>query len=231
MIERSRKGADWAGNGREGKRSARRLRNRMVAVALLLAMALMLIGCAGSAPARPDNLCAVFREKPKWRRDAAAAGKRWNVPVSVIMAIMHHESKYRSQARPARTRCLWIFPGPRPSSAYGYAQAIDGTWDWYREQTGNSGADRDDFADAADFIGWYANVSHQLCGISKSDAFRQYLAYHEGHTGYNEGRHRKKPFLLRVAKEVANQAERYRKQLRGCEGELEGGGPCFLWFF
>lgn len=226
MSSRSRKGTD-----RAGERFVRRLRWNSGAVALVLAAAFVFSGCAGSAPARPDNLCAVFREKPDWYEDAAEAGRRWGVPVPVIMAIMHQESKYRSKARPPRTRCLWIFPGPRPSSAFGYAQAIDGTWDWYRERTGNWGADRDDFGDAADFIGWYCSVSHAQCGMAKSDAFRLYLAYHEGQAGYNEGRHRRKAGLLRVAKGVAAQAERYRRQLRECEGELEGRGPCFLWPF
>lgn len=227
----SRRRIGPTGRGRGPGKTAHRFRRRCGAGALLLALALLCGGCAGSAPAQPDNLCAIFREKPDWYRDAAEAGRKWDVPVPVIMAIMEQESKYRSQARPPRTRCLWIFPGPRPSSAYGYAQAIDGTWDWYQDRTGNPHARRDRFADAVDFIGWYSHVSHHLCGIAKSDASRLYLAYHEGHTGYNEGRHHNKPGLLGVAKKVARQAKRYSRQLRACQEGLGDRGPCFLWPF
>lgn len=230
MIFGSRNRADRAGLGRAWKRWVRRLRSLTRVAAPVVAAALLFGGCAGAPPTRPDNLCAVFREKPGWYRDAAAAGKRWDVPVPVIMAIMHRESKFRPRARPPRTRCLWIFPGPRPSSAYGYPQAIDGTWDWYRERTGNRRARRTDFGDAVDFIGWYGDMSQRLCGIAKTDAYRLYLAYHEGHAGYNRGNHRSKPWLIRVARDVSRQADRYAGQLRRCEDDLDRR-PCFLWPF
>jgi len=51
------------------------------------------------------------------------------------MAIIRQESSFQADAQPPRSRILWIIPGPRPSSAYGYSQALDGTWDWYRQAT------------------------------------------------------------------------------------------------
>ena len=92
--------------------------------------------------------------------------------------------------------------------------------------TGNSGADRDDFDDVTDFIGWYGNLSHTMAGIPKSDAYRQYLAYHEGQRGYLQGTWRSKQWLQRVARKVESRATRYRTQLARCEDNLDSG-----WWF
>ena len=59
-----------------------------------------------------------------------------------------------TRGRPGRSAAFLARQVPR-SSAYGYAQALEGTWDDYRKDTGRRGADRDDFADSSDFIGWY----------------------------------------------------------------------------
>lgn len=191
-------------------------------------------GCAtGGPPESPHDLCAIFRERPEWYRHAKTAADRWTVPISVMMAIMHHESGYDAAARPPRTTCLFIFPGPRPSTAYGYPQALDTTWDDYRKSTGNWSADRDDFADAVDFIGWYCHLSYLRCRIRKYDAFDLYLAYHQGHTGYNRQTYRKNRRLLNAARSVEHQAARYGRQLRACEHEFResGGGGCFLFWW
>ena len=147
-----------------------------------------------------------------------------------MMAILHQESKYIGDAKPPRTTCLWIFPGPRPSSAYGYAQVLDGTWEEYQESTDNSWADRDDFGDAIDFVGWYCSLSVKKCGISKNNARNLYLAYHEGRGGYNRKTYAKKTWPLKVANKVQKRALRYRGQLAACENEFRGGGCC-LWPF
>ncbi|MDZ7695403.1 MAG: hypothetical protein U5R49_00255 [Deltaproteobacteria bacterium] len=182
-------------------------------------------------PKRIDNICEIFREHPDWYDAAYESYKRWGVPVYVMMAIMHQESKYIADARPPRTTCLWIFPGPRPSSAFGYAQAKDETWEEYQAATGNSWADRDDFEDAIDFVGWYCYLSHRQCGISRKNARSLYLAYHEGRGGFNRGSYRKKQWLLRVADKVQRRSDKYRGQLTACEGELRDRGGCCLWPF
>jgi hypothetical protein len=111
---------------------------------------------------------------------------------------------------------LWIIPWKRPSTAFGYAQAIDSTWARYQRDAGSANADRTDFADAADFIGWYNQQSYTALRISTSDARSSYLAYHEGHDGYQNKSYRKKKWLLKVAEQVATRADRYRKQLESC---------------
>ncbi|MBW2218719.1 MAG: transglycosylase SLT domain-containing protein [Deltaproteobacteria bacterium] len=189
-------------------------------------------GCAGSGSfvKNSDNICSIFREKTYWYDSAYSSSKRWGVPISVLMAIMHQESKFNAEARPPRTTCLFIFPGPRPSSAYGYAQALDGTWEKYIRTTNNWGADRNDFSDAIDFIGWYCNQSHVRCGIAGNDAYNMYLAYHEGHGGFLRKTYQKKAWLKKVAGKVRAKSRRYSGQLAVCEKEFRRKGCC-LWPF
>lgn len=193
----------------------------MTRVLLALAITLLLAGCATSPPKRLDNICHVFDEKDDWYKAAAKSRKRWGVPIGVMMAFMHQESRFDAKAKPPRTRILWLFPGPRKSDAFGYSQAKKSTWKWYKRDAGNWGADRDDFDDAIDFVGWYNQVSHRRNGIARNDAYRLYLAYHEGHGGYARGSYRKKAWLQKVARRVADRAQVYERQLQGCEKRLQ----------
>ena len=189
---------------------------------LLPALGLLLLAACATAPPRNINdACAIFSEKDDWFADTKAASRRWSVPIPVLLAIVRHESAFEADAQPPRTRILWIIPGPRPSSAYGYSQALDGTWEQYIRTTGNHGADRDEFVDAMDFVGWYVDQTSRRNGIAKSDAYRQYLAYHEGQAGYARGSYRSKPWLMERAQQVSRQANRYRAQLSRCQQRLE----------
>jgi hypothetical protein len=200
---------------------------------LLACIVLMLFdGCATTpAPKSTSNACEIFRENPKWYRSARKSYERWGIPISVLMAIMHQESRFRADVRPPRGSCFWIFPGPRPSSAYGYTQASNETWTEYRNSTGNRGADRDNFEDAVDFVGWYCHLSYIRCGIPKTDAYHLYLAYHEGHGGFNRKTYRKKAWLVHVARKVESREKAYKGQLASCEREFQRRGCCFLWPF
>ncbi|MCS5594910.1 MAG: hypothetical protein NZ730_10260 [Porticoccaceae bacterium] len=187
---------------------------------ILSFVALMLSSCSTYQPTKIDDICKIFWGETDWYEDARAAHNRWGTPITVMMAIMKQESSFRADVRPDRPRFLFI-PLPRRSSAYGYAQAQDPAWNDYKKATGNRGHDRDDFRDAINFIGWYTNKSHRRLGISKSDPFRQYLAYHEGWGGYSRGSFNKKPQLLNIAAKVKGQAEMYNAQLVRCRPELE----------
>lgn len=189
---------------------------------------MLLAGCVSSPPRHVNNLCHIFDEKNGWYEDARKAEKKWGSSIPTMMAIMHQESRFQSTAKPPRTRILWIFPGPRLSSAYGYPQAKDETWDWYRNSSGNGWADRDDFEDAIDFIGWYNVQSNRRSGIQLKDTYHLYLAYHEGHGGFNRRTFKNKSWLKGVAKKVSARALSYRKQLAGCRERLESDG---WWFF
>ncbi|RFA30040.1 hypothetical protein CAI21_07440 [Alkalilimnicola ehrlichii] len=185
-------------------------------LSLILLALLMIGGCASTPPSNINNVCDIFAEKPHWQRAAERTERQWGVPVHVQMAIIHQESSFRARARPPRKRFLGI-PTVRPSSAYGFAQAKDGTWDWYREQTGRRFARRTRFAHATDFIGWYTDVSARTLGIAKTDARNQYLAYHEGHGGFRRQTYRDKSWLIDVSHRVERNAQRYEQQLRDCQ--------------
>lgn len=186
-------------------------------------------GCATSPPSNITDGCAIFDEKDDWYESAYASYKQWGVPVHVQLAIIYQESRFQHDAKPPRDTLLWVIPWFRKSSAYGYAQVLDETWDLYKSSTGNGWADRDDFEDVVDFIGWYGNLSYQKLGISKWDAYNQYLAYHEGHGGYKAKTYKRKPWLIGVARKVEARAKSYRAQLARCESSLKKGWS--LWPF
>ncbi len=190
---------------------------RPLSGAILLALIVAACSSTPSGPPRvQDDICAIFAERPAWREAVLDSAIRWGAPVEIQMAILWKESNFRAEARPRKKYVLWVIPWGRASSAYGYAQAIDGTWDWYRRETGNSGADRDDFEDAADFVGWYMAKTMVSNGVLMNDAFSHYLAYHEGHTGFRRGDWRSKGWLQRTATQVADRAVRYRGQFHRC---------------
>jgi hypothetical protein len=192
-----------------------------------LLLLLSLTACTAMPPKNSDNICSTFREKEDWYDDAKESYEKWGVPIHVQMAIMHQESHFVADAEPPRPWLLGFIPLPRDSSAYGYAQAKDETWDNYLDNAGGWGADRDEFADATDFIGWYCNVSHKRLGISKQDAKNLYLAYHEGHQGYQRKSYLKKAGLMQIANKVAKRAKLFQSQLSDCQNDLGNKG----WFF
>lgn len=182
---------------------------------------LFVLGCSTSPPKNPTDICDIFKEKRSWYKDAKKASERWKIDIGTNMAFMQQESGFRANARPPRKKFLGFIPGPRKSSAYGYAQAKKSTWKWYKKSTGHSGADRDDFDDTIDFIAWYNDVSAKKLGISRNDAYSLYLAYHEGHGGFKRGTHYKKKWLRDVAGRVDVRAKAYRSQLNSCRSKLK----------
>jgi len=183
------------------------------------------LGSCASTPrvSSTDDVCTIFSENPDWYEAALKSQKKWNAPIYTQMAIMWQESKFNGIARPPKKHFLGIFPAGHQSSAYGYAQAIDGTWDWYKKDTNSGWASRDDFEDAIDFIGWYMDKTRTINGLPMSDAFSHYLAYHEGHGGYKRGTYRAKGFLTQAASKVSRMSNQYQQQLRSCGSRLAAG--------
>lgn len=191
-----------------------------------LLLILALVSCASRPPSDVNNICTIFKQYPKWYADASDVEKRWKVPVPIQMAIIHQESKFDATARPPRTKLLWIIPWTRPSSAYGYTQALRSTWQHYKKTSGWVFSSRDDFGDGVDFIGWYANQANIKAGISRTDAYSLYLAYHEGVGGYQKKTYLKKPWLIAVARKVKAKSQSYAMQLHSCQNSLKKGS----WF-
>lgn len=177
---------------------------------------LILSGCVSVPPRDVNNICNIFREYPRWYTDTLDVQRRWRVPVHVQMAIVHQESKFDARAEPPRTKLLWVIPWRRPSTAYGYSQALRSTWELYRKSDGGMWASRDNFADGVDFIGWYANQANRRAGIPRDDAYALYLAYHEGIGGYQQKTYLRKSWLPPVARKVQARAQIYRAQLATC---------------
>lgn len=185
------------------------------------AIALFVVACSASVTPPPSNLddaCVIAHERPKWLKAMQNAQAKWNVPIHVQMAFIYQESKFRGDARTPLRYELGVIPMGRQSSAYGYAQAIDSTWKWYLRETGNRGAKRDDIDDATDFMGWYMNQTLERNGVKLSDAKNQYLAYHDGHTGYAKRSYRRKRWLVRISDEIKVRSEMYETQLADCIG-------------
>lgn len=169
-----------------------------------------------SAPRNLDHACLLMNERPQYLAAMRASERRWGVPVPVQMAIVHAESRFIGDARTPVRYTLGVIPMGRQSSAFGYSQALDGTWEEYERAVGKRRADRTNIHHAADFIGWYATQSNQLNGISLLDARNLYLAYHEGNTGFARRSFNEKPWLIAVADRVASRAVMYDEQLRSC---------------
>jgi len=200
----------------------------MVKYSLLFCSIFLLSGCTATTPRNTENICAIFREKDDWYSEAKDAYQKWGIPIHITMAIIHQESHFIADAQPPRPWLLGFIPWFRSSSAYGYAQAQDGTWqDYIKNDNSIWSADRDEFADACDFIGWYCSISQKRLGIPLSNTKKLYLAYHEGHGGYKRKTYTKKPWLMKIANRVNKKSQQFQSQLSGCKDELESSH----WFF
>ncbi|MFK7763524.1 MAG: lytic transglycosylase [Roseobacter sp.] len=173
-------------------------------------------GGSGTAPRNLDDACSIAQQRPQYIKAFQRTQEKWGVPVHVQMATMHQESRFISNAKTPHKYALGVIPMGRVSSAYGYAQALDGTWDDYRSATGKRFAQRDRIRDASDFMGWYMVTTRSKNGIPLHDARNQYLAYHEGHTGYARGSYKRKSWLVNVANKVDSRADLYQAQLATC---------------
>lgn len=187
---------------------------------LVILASLVLTGCVSRPPSDVNNVCQIFRQYPKWYTDSLDVQRRWRVPVAVQMAIIHQESKFNGRARPPRTKLLWVIPWKRPSTAYGYSQALNSTWALYKRSQGDIFASRSDFSAGVDFIGWYANEAYKRARIPRTDAYALYLAYHEGIGGYQAQTYLRKSWLIPVAHKVSARAQIYQEQLNHCQKSL-----------
>ena len=176
------------------------------------------ISSCSSIPKNTSDVCAIFSEKYLWYKHAKKAEKKWDVPVYIQLAFIKKESAFNWLAKPKRLKLFKIIPYKRPSSSFGYSQAVVGTWEQYKNETGNKFATRVRFKDSTDFIGWYINKTEKILKISKRNSFKQYIAYHEGWGNYKN--YKKNQKIIILAKRVEEQSNLYRKQLKLCENKL-----------
>ena len=178
---------------------------------------LIFVACS-SIPKNTQNSCAIFEERYLWYKHAKASYEKWGAPIHLQLAFVKKESDFDWLAKPPRKKLFKVIPFKRPSSSFGYSQAVRGTWKQYKEETGNKYATRTRFKDSVDFIGWYTNKTEKILKIPKNDAFKQYVAYHEGWGNYKNYKKNQKIILL--AKKVENQSKKYKAQLNNCRKSL-----------
>ena len=179
---------------------------------------IILISACSSIPQNTSNSCSIFSERYLWYKHAKKTEDKWGTPIYVQLAIIKMESDFDWLAKPQRQKIFKVIPYKRPSSSFGYSQAVKGTWEQYKKETGNKLATRARFKDSVDFIGWYTNKTESILKISKKDAFRQYLAYHEGWSAYKNYKNNQKVIIL--AKKVKKQSDKYKSQLKKCQKRL-----------
>tara|TARA_B100001175_G_C19491212_1_gene632693 strand:+ start:1368 stop:1967 length:600 start_codon:yes stop_codon:yes gene_type:complete len=177
-----------------------------------------LISACSSIPKNTADGCSIFSEKYLWYKYTKKVEKKWGTPIYLQLAIIKMESDFDWLARPQRQKIFKIIPYKRPSSSFGYSQAVKGTWKQYKVETGNKLARRSSFKDSVDFIGWYTSKSQQILKISKKDVFKQYIAYHEGWGNFKN--YKKKQKIILLAKKVENQSNKYKSQLSKCSKSL-----------
>ena len=188
------------------------LRNKLFIISLFL-----LTGCS-SIPSNTVNSCLIFDEKYLWYKHTKKVEHKWGTPIHIQLAIIKMESNFDWLAKPARQKIFKVIPFKRPSSSFGYSQAVKGTWEQYKNETGNKYALRSRFKDSVDFIGWYTNKTEKILKVSKNDAFKQYVAYHEGWGNYKNYKKNKK--VINLAKKVEKQSNIYKQQLSECKNSL-----------
>mgnify|MGYP002527284069 FL=1 len=171
-----------------------------------------------SIPKNTADGCSIFSERYLWYKHAKKTEQKWGTPIYLQLAFIKMESDFDWLARPERLKIFKVIPYRRPSSSFGYSQAVKGTWKQYKEETNNKLATRTRFKDSVDFIGWYTNKTEKLLKISKKDAFRQYIAYHEGWGNYKK--YKEKPKVILLAKKAQQQSDKYKRQLNKCSKSL-----------
>ena len=186
-------------------------------ISIILISFILISGCS-SVPKNTSNSCSIFNERYLWYKHAKKAEKKWGTPVYLQLAIIKMESSFNRFAKPPRQKLFKVVPYKRPSSSFGYSQAIKGTWKQYKDETGNKFATRSRFKDSVDFIGWYTNKTEKILKVSKNDAFKQYIAYHEGWGNYKN--YKKNNKVINLAKRVEKQSNIYKQQLSECKNSL-----------
>ena len=179
---------------------------------------LILTSCSSIPKKGTTDACSIFSERYLWYKHAKKTKQKWGTPIYIQLAIIKMESDFDWLAKPDRKKIFKVIPYKRPSSSFGYSQAVKGTWEQYKRETGNKLATRARFKDSVDFIGWYTNKSETILNISKKDAFKQYVAYHEGWGNFKNYKKNKK--VIGLAKKVEKQSNIYKKQLLNCKNLL-----------
>jgi len=174
-----------------------------------------------SVPKYPQNACKIFGENYLWYKSAKKSSDTYGVPIHIILAFVNKESGFNRWAKPKRTKLFKIVPYKRPSSSFGYSQAVKKTWEMYKTESNNPLALRTRFKDSVMFIGWYINKTNKINKIPLNDSYRQYLNYYLGWGNYTKKAYKMDKRAILFAKNVKKQSSIYKSQLRECKKTLD----------
>ena len=186
---------------------------------LLIFIYFFSIGCS-SIPSNTSNSCSIFSERYLWYKHAKKVEQKWGTPIYIQLAIIKMESDFDWLAKPQRKKIFKVIPYKRPSSSFGYSQAVKKTWEQYKRETGNSLALRTRFKDSVMFIGWYMSKTKKINKIPLTDSYRQYLNYYLGWGAYADGTYKIDKNAIIYAKKVQKQSKIYKNQLLECQKNL-----------
>jgi len=187
---------------------------------LICFVILFFVASCSSVPKYPQNACKIFGENYLWYKSAKKSSDTYGVPIHIILAFVNKESGFNRWAKPKRTKLFKIVPYKRPSSSFGYSQAVKKTWELYKNETNSPFALRTRFKDSVMFIGWYMNKTNKINKISLNDSYRQYLNYYLGWGNYAKKTYNTDKKAIIFAKSVQKQSEIYKVQLVECQKSL-----------
>ena len=173
-----------------------------------------------SVPKYPQNACKIFGENYLWYKSTKKSSQKYGAPIHIILAFVNQESGFNRWAKPKRTKLFKIIPYKRPSSSFGYSQAVKKTWEMYKNETNKPLALRSRFKDSVMFIGWYMNKTKKINKVPLNDSYRQYLNYYLGWKSYSNEVYKTDKKAIIYAKNVEKQSKIYRSQLRECQENL-----------
>ena len=179
------------------------------------------LASCSSIPKYPQNACKIFGENYLWYKSVKKSSEIYDAPIHIILAFVNKESGFNRWAKPKRTKLFKIIPYKRPSSSFGYSQAVNKTWKLYKQETNNDLALRTRFKDSVMFIGWYIKKTNKINNIPVNDAYRQYLNYYLGWGNYSKKVYNVDKKSIIYAKSVQKQSKIYKKQLSECRKNLD----------
>ena len=178
------------------------------------------VASCSSIPKYPQNACKIFGENYLWYKAIKKSSEKYDAPVHIILAFVNKESGFNRWAKPKRTKLFKVIPYKRPSSSYGYSQAVKKTWELYKTETDSPLALRTHFKDSVMFIGWYINKTNKINKIPTDDAYRQYLNYYLGWGAYAKKVYKTDNNAILFAKNVEKKSKIYKNQLKECQKQL-----------
>ena len=186
---------------------------------IYLTIIIFVTSCS-SIPKYPQNACKIFGENYLWYKSIKKSSDTYNAPIHIILAFVNKESGFNRWAKPKRTKLFKVIPYKRPSSSFGYSQAVNKTWELYKIETDSPLALRSRFKDSVMFIGWYISKTHKINKVPLNDSYRQYLNYYLGWGSYAKKKYKTDKNSIIFAKKVEKQSKIYKNQLQGCKKSL-----------